>query len=50
MPLTFDLGDTFDIQVRGRPPLGAGAHAIEIEFESQPFGTLTLDVEDGVAV
>jgi hydroxymethylglutaryl-CoA reductase (NADPH) len=47
-PLDFELGDTFDVRLRAAP-LAPGTHALEIEFEAQPVGTLTLAVEDGVA-
>ena len=47
-PLEFDLGDTFDVRLRGER-LAPGPHAILIEFDAQPFGALTLDVEDTLA-
>lgn len=47
-PLDFDLGDTFDVRLRAEQ-LAPGPHAIVIEFEAQPFGALTLDVEDTLA-
>jgi hydroxymethylglutaryl-CoA reductase (NADPH) len=46
-PLEFELGDVFDVRLRA-DRLAPGAHAIEIAFDSQPFGALTLDVEDVV--
>jgi hydroxymethylglutaryl-CoA reductase (NADPH) len=46
-PLPFELSDTFDVRLLGAP-LSAGEHAIAIEFEAQPFGTLTLEVEDTI--
>ena len=47
-PVPFDLGDVFVIRLRTErlPP---GAHPIAIEFDSEPFGTLTIEVEDAVA-
>jgi len=47
-PLPFDLGDVYVIQLR-TASLAAGTHPITIEFDSQPFGTLTIDVEDTIA-
>jgi hydroxymethylglutaryl-CoA reductase (NADPH) len=47
-PLEFELGDVFDVRLRAGP-LAPGAHAIEIAFDAQPFGALTLDVEDVIA-
>jgi len=47
-PLEFALRDTCEVRLRGAP-LSAGAHDIAIEFDSQPFGTLTLEVEDSIA-
>ena len=47
-PLEFDLGETFDVRLRGAP-LAPGPHAIAIEFSSEPFGPLALDVEDTLA-
>ena len=47
-PVDFDLGDTFDVRLRSER-LAPGPHAILIEFDAQPFGTLTLDVEDTLA-
>lgn len=47
-PLPFELGDTFDVQLKGEP-LAPGTHAIEIEFVTEPFGALTLEVEDTIA-
>lgn len=46
-PLEFELRDTFEVRLRGAP-LAPGAHAIAIEFDSEPFGALTLEVEDTV--
>ncbi len=46
-PIGFALRDTLDIYARGAT-LPVGKHAIEIEFDSRPFGTLTLDVEDTI--
>jgi hydroxymethylglutaryl-CoA reductase (NADPH) len=47
-PLRFDLGDTFDVRLRGAP-LSPGPHAIAIAFDAEPFGALTLDIEDSLA-
>jgi hydroxymethylglutaryl-CoA reductase (NADPH) len=46
-PIAFALRDTLDVLTRA-PELPAGKHAIEIEFDSRPFGKLTLDVEDSI--
>jgi hydroxymethylglutaryl-CoA reductase (NADPH) len=46
-PLPFELGDTFDVRLRAAP-LAPGEHAIVIEFDAQPFGALTLEVEDSI--
>jgi len=47
-PLEFGLRATFEVRVPGAP-LAAGEHSIAIEFDSQPFGALTLEVEDTLA-
>jgi hydroxymethylglutaryl-CoA reductase (NADPH) len=47
-PLAFDLGATFDVRVPGAP-LAAGAHELAIAFDTEPFGALTLEVDDTVA-
>ena len=44
-PLPFEVGDAFEVRLRGGP-LAPGAHAIVIEFDAEPVGALTLDVED----
>ena len=46
-PLPFDLGDTFDVRLVGGR-LTPGAHAVAIAFDTEPFGALSLDVEDAV--
>jgi hydroxymethylglutaryl-CoA reductase (NADPH) len=46
-PIAFALRDTLDIVADGEP-LPPGKHPIEIEFDSRPFGKLTLDVEDSI--
>jgi hydroxymethylglutaryl-CoA reductase (NADPH) len=47
-PLAFDLGDVYVVGL-AIGPLSPGSHTIEIQFESQPFGTLTIDAEDTIA-
>ena len=47
-PLTFDIGDVYVVRL-AIPPLATGTHALEIEFESQPFGTLTIEADDRIA-
>ena len=47
-PADFDVGDRFVVHLRGEP-LAAGTHALEIEFDAQPVGRLTLDVDDTIA-
>lgn len=47
-PADFDLGDRFEVRLRGAP-LTPGTHALEIEFEAQPVGRLTLSVDDTIA-
>jgi hydroxymethylglutaryl-CoA reductase (NADPH) len=44
-PVPFEVGDAFEVRLRGAP-LAPGAHAIVIEFDAEPVGALTLDVED----
>jgi hydroxymethylglutaryl-CoA reductase (NADPH) len=46
-PIAFALRDTLDIVADGEP-LPPGKHPIEIEFDSRPFGKLTLEVEDSI--
>ncbi len=46
-PLEFPLRRTLDI-VAAIDPLPVGKHSIEIRFESDPFGTLKLKVEDAI--
>ncbi|AHG91832.1 hydroxymethylglutaryl-coenzyme A reductase [Gemmatirosa kalamazoonensis] len=46
-PVAFALRDMLDIRA-AMPPLAPGKHHIEIEFDSRPFGNLTLDVEDSI--
>lgn len=46
-PLPFDVGDVYVVRL-AIPPLPAGAHAIAIEFDSQPFGTLTIEADDTI--
>jgi hydroxymethylglutaryl-CoA reductase (NADPH) len=46
-PLPFALRETLDL-LTSAEPLPPGKHAIEIEFDSKPFGRLTLDVEDSI--
>lgn len=47
-PLDFGLGETFDVKIPGAP-LDPGVHDLAIEFTAEPFGALTLDVEDTLA-
>jgi hydroxymethylglutaryl-CoA reductase (NADPH) len=47
-PLEFELRDTFEVRLRGTP-LAAGDHEIAIEFDTEPFGALTLEVQDTLA-
>jgi hydroxymethylglutaryl-CoA reductase (NADPH) len=46
-PLSFALSDSLALHASAArlPP---GKHAIEVEFDSTPFGRLTLDVEDSI--
>lgn len=46
-PVSFPLRRTLDI-VAAVDPLAVGKHSIEIRFESDPFGTLKLKVEDAI--
>ena len=46
-PLAFPLRQTLDI-VAAIDPLSVGKHSIEIRFDSDPFGTLKLKVEDAI--
>ena len=46
-PADFAVGDRFEVRLRGAP-LAPGPHALEIEFDAQPVGRLTLEVEDTV--
>jgi hydroxymethylglutaryl-CoA reductase (NADPH) len=48
-PVPFDLGDVFVIRLRTER-LAPGTHPIVIEFDSEPFGRLTIEVEDAIAV
>lgn len=47
-PVAFDAGATFDVRLRSGA-LAPGMHALAIEFDTVPFGALTLEVEDVVA-
>lgn len=47
-PIQFNLRDTIDM-VCAVPPLEHGKHKLEITFGAEPFGDLTLEVEDGVS-
>jgi hydroxymethylglutaryl-CoA reductase (NADPH) len=47
-PADFDVGDRLEVRLRGGP-LAPGAHALVIEFDAQPVGRLTLEVEDVIA-
>jgi hydroxymethylglutaryl-CoA reductase (NADPH) len=47
-PLKFNLRDTVDM-ICGVPHLSNGKYSLEIVFEADPFGDLTLEVEDGVS-
>jgi hydroxymethylglutaryl-CoA reductase (NADPH) len=47
-PIDFPLRRTLNVHV-GAMHLPQGTHDIEIAFESEPFGALTLSVEDAIA-
>ena len=47
-PLDFPLRKTLDLIARGEA-LAEGKHHIEIEFETKPFGKLTLKVDDAIS-
>ena len=47
-PADFALGDRLEVRLRGER-LAPGAHALVIEFDAQPVGRLTLEVEDTLA-
>ena len=47
-PLDFPLRQTLGI-VAGIEPLSEGKHNIEVVFDSKPFGTLKLNVEDAIS-
>jgi hydroxymethylglutaryl-CoA reductase (NADPH) len=47
-PLDFKLKDNVDLICK-HAPLEDGKYKLEITFEADPFGVLTLEVEDGVS-
>lgn len=47
-PILFNLRETIDM-VCAVPHLENGKHKLEITFSADPFGDLTLEVEDGVS-
>jgi len=47
-PIQFNLRETINM-VCAVPPLKTGKYKLEITFTADPFGDLTLDVEDGVS-
>ena len=47
-PVEFDLGETFEVRIRGER-LEVGKHEIVVEFDAVPFGGLKLEVEDVIA-
>lgn len=47
-PIQFNLRDTIDM-LCDIEPLDNGKHKLEITFTADPFGDLTLEVEDGVS-
>jgi hydroxymethylglutaryl-CoA reductase (NADPH) len=47
-PLSFKLKDSVDM-ICQHTPLEDGKYKLEITFEADPFGQLTLEVEDGVS-
>lgn len=47
-PVDFPLRQTLDI-LADRDPLPAGKHKIEIQFRTEPFGKLKLEVEDAIS-
>jgi hydroxymethylglutaryl-CoA reductase (NADPH) len=47
-PIGFPLRASFDVVLDVPEPLPAGRHPIEVEFDSTPFGKLTLEVEDSI--
>ena len=47
-PLDFKLKDNVDLICK-HAPLEDGKYKLEITFEADPFGALTLEVEDGVS-
>ena len=47
-PLPFPLRATLDVMADVEP-LPAGKHAVEIVFDSKPFGKLKLEVEDAIS-
>jgi hydroxymethylglutaryl-CoA reductase (NADPH) len=47
-PLAFPLRKTLDILAR-REALAEGKHHIEIDFETKPFGKLTLKADDAIS-
>jgi hydroxymethylglutaryl-CoA reductase (NADPH) len=46
-PVPFALGETVDVEV-GRDPLPVGKYELELTFETDSFGKLTVKVEDGI--
>ena len=46
-PVEFPLRKTLDI-VADIDPLADGKHRIEVKFDAQPFGSLTLKVDDSI--
>lgn len=47
-PIAFNLRETIDM-LCDIPPLSTGKHKLKITFTANPFGDLTLEVEDGVS-
>lgn len=48
-PLEFPLRRIVTVHAAGHGALGAGDHEVEIAFDAQPFGELTVKVHDAIA-
>ena len=49
-PLPFPLRRIVTVRAAGFAALGAGDHEIEIAFDAEPFGEMTVKVHDAIAV
>ena len=46
--LAFELQQSLEVLLEGCGPLAEGKHDIEVAFRSEPFGTLSFQVEDAI--